>query len=48
MGSYTTADKIGALFAKMEISDPGGGTLLFASPYGEWRFVEVEPLSGSL
>jgi hypothetical protein len=27
-----------------EISDPGDGTLLFTTPFGEWRFVELEPL----
>jgi len=44
MRSYTTADKIGALFAPAEISSSGDGALLFTIPEGEWRFVEVEPL----
>jgi len=30
--------------ATVEISDFGDGALLFTTPYGEWRFVEVEPL----
>jgi hypothetical protein len=28
----------------IKISDPGDGTVMMASPWGEWRFVEVEPL----
>jgi hypothetical protein len=28
----------------VEIEDPGDGTLLFATPWGDWQFVEVEPL----
>ena len=28
----------------IEISDFGDGKLLFTTPFGEWRFVEVEPL----
>jgi hypothetical protein len=28
----------------VEISDSGDGALLFTTPWGEWRFVEVEPL----
>jgi hypothetical protein len=28
----------------VKISDSGDGTLLFTNPWGEWRFVEVEPL----
>jgi hypothetical protein len=30
--------------AAVEISDPGDSTLLIKTPWGEWRFVEVEPL----
>jgi hypothetical protein len=44
MRSYTTADKIGALFVPVEISDSGDGTLLLTTPWDEWRFVEEEPL----
>ncbi len=44
MRSYTTADKIGALFVPVEISDSGDGALLLTTPWGEWRFVEEEPL----
>jgi hypothetical protein len=44
MRSYTTADKIGALFGEAQISAPGDGTLQL-NLYGlELRFVEVEPL----
>ena len=43
-GSYTTPEKIKELFMPMTISDPGDGTLLFSNPYGEFLFVEVEPL----
>jgi len=43
-GSGTTAFKIVGLMDAYEISDPGDGTLLFTTPSGEWRFVEVEPL----
>ncbi len=43
MGSKTTLMKIIGLFGTAEISDSGDGTLLLATPYGEWRFVEVEP-----
>ena len=43
--SYTTLEKVsGLLAATVEISDSGDGTLLFTTPWGEWRFVEVEPL----
>ena len=46
---FTTLAKIPGLFGggyRIEISDPGDGTLLFAMPSEEieWRFVEVEPL----
>ncbi|MCC6187725.1 MAG: beta-lactamase family protein [Anaerolineales bacterium] len=43
-GSGTTAFKFVGLMEEYEISDPGDGTLLFSTPAGEWRFVEVEPL----
>jgi hypothetical protein len=44
--SYTTLEKFGVLFgmSTVGISDSGDGTLLFTNPWGEWRFVEVEPL----
>ena len=43
--SYTTLEKISTLMGgAVEISDSGDGALLFTSPWGEWRFVEVEPL----
>jgi len=43
--SYTTLEKVGVLMGgTVEISDSGDGALLFTTPWGEWRFVEVEPL----
>jgi CubicO group peptidase (beta-lactamase class C family) len=44
MGAKTTLLKTMGFFGTAEISDSGDGTLLFATPYGDWRFVEVEPL----
>ena len=44
MRSYTTADKIGALFGEAIISNSGDGALLLNAFGQEWRFVEVEPL----
>jgi hypothetical protein len=42
--AYTTLEKFTQLSGAVTISDSGDGTLLFTSPWGEWRFVEVEPL----
>ena len=44
--AYTTLEKfMGFLgITVVEISDPGDGTLALATPWGEWRFVEVGPL----
>lgn len=44
MGAETTLLKTMGLFGTGKVSASGDGTLLFATPYGEWRFVEVEPL----
>jgi CubicO group peptidase (beta-lactamase class C family) len=44
MGSKTTFMKIIGLFGTVTISDPGDGALIFTTPFGEWRFVAVEPL----
>jgi CubicO group peptidase (beta-lactamase class C family) len=44
MRSYTTLLKVAELFNRVEVSDPGDGTLLFDYSGIEWRFVEVEPL----
>ena len=41
--SYTTLEKY-LTFASVEVRNPGDGTLLLSTPYGEWRIVEVEPL----
>jgi CubicO group peptidase (beta-lactamase class C family) len=43
-GSHTTMEKIAGLFGAVEIRDSGDGALLLTTPYGEWRFVEVQPL----
>jgi hypothetical protein len=43
-GSSTTLEKITRLSATVQISDAGDGALLFTTPWGEWRYVEVEPL----
>jgi CubicO group peptidase (beta-lactamase class C family) len=43
-GSHTTLEKIAGLFVAVEVRDPGDGALLLTSPYGEWRFVEVDGL----
>jgi CubicO group peptidase (beta-lactamase class C family) len=44
--SYTTLEKLGVLFgmSTAKISDSGDGTLLFSTPWRDWRFVEVKPL----
>lgn len=44
--AYTTLEKFrGALGMNViKISDPRDGALAMISPWGEWRFVEVEPL----
>ncbi|HEX6304539.1 MAG TPA: serine hydrolase domain-containing protein [Anaerolineales bacterium] len=46
MMSYTTLEKFLEFFGRstMEVSVSGDGTLLLTTPWGEWRFVEVEPL----
>jgi hypothetical protein len=44
--AYTTLEKFMEFFGGgiVKVSDPGDGTLLWTTPWGEWRFVEVEPL----
>jgi CubicO group peptidase (beta-lactamase class C family) len=42
--SYTTLEKVKNLMGYLQIDNPGDGTLLFASPWFETRFVEVDPL----
>lgn len=43
--SYTTLEKVNVLMGStVAVRDPGDGTLLLATPWGDWRFVEVEPL----
>jgi hypothetical protein len=37
-------EKVIGLFGETQIVDPGDGTLLLTASWGEWRFVEVEPL----
>jgi hypothetical protein len=43
-GSFTTLEKITRLSATIQIRDAGNGVLLFDTPWGEWQYVEVEPL----
>jgi CubicO group peptidase (beta-lactamase class C family) len=43
-GSHSTAEKVGGLFGGLEIKDAGDGALLLSTPWGQWRFIEVEPL----
>ena len=42
--SYTTFEKVSGLVATVQIKDAGDGALLFSTPWGEWRHVQVEPL----
>jgi CubicO group peptidase (beta-lactamase class C family) len=42
--AYTTLEKVRNLMGGVEIRDPGDGALLIMTPWGAWRFVEVEPL----
>ena len=44
--AYTTLEKFMEFFGggTVQVSDSGDGTLLWTTPWGEWRFVEVEPL----
>ncbi|MBV6449443.1 MAG: D-aminopeptidase [Anaerolineales bacterium] len=45
MSSYTTFEKYFALTGPtINVTNPGDGTLLLKSPFGEWRIVEEEPL----
>ena len=42
---YTTLEKyISLMMPTVEVTNPGNGTLLVLSPYGEWRIVEEGPL----
>jgi CubicO group peptidase (beta-lactamase class C family) len=44
--AYTTLERFRGFLGMnvIEIKDPGDGMLAMVSPWGEWRFVEVEPL----
>lgn len=45
MSSYTTLEKYFALMGPtINVKNPGDGTLLLESPFGDWRIVEEEPL----
>ena len=45
ISSYTTLEKYGALVGPtIYVQNPSDGTLLFSTPYGDWRAVEEEPL----
>lgn len=42
--AYTTLEKYRNIMGALEVNNPGDGTLMVKTPWGEWRFVEVEPL----
>ena len=42
--SYTTLEKYATLSPAVEVKNPGDGTLILATPWGEWSFIEEEPL----
>jgi hypothetical protein len=42
--SQTTVEKIAGLLSAVEVRDSGDGALILPTPWGDWRFVEVEPL----
>jgi hypothetical protein len=43
--SYTTLEKYSALLGPtVSVKNPGDGTLLLVTPYGDWHIVEEEPL----
>jgi CubicO group peptidase (beta-lactamase class C family) len=44
VGSITTWEKMMAIFGALNLRDSGDGTLLLDTPYGQQRWVEVEPL----
>lgn len=45
MSSYTTFEKFFALMGPtINVTNPGDGTLLLESPFGDWRIVEESPL----
>ena len=45
MSSYTTLEKYFALMGPtINVNNPGDGTLLLESPFGNWSIVEEEPL----
>jgi CubicO group peptidase (beta-lactamase class C family) len=43
-GAYTTWEKMMAIFGALNLRDSGDGTVLLDTPYGQQRWVEVEPL----
>jgi hypothetical protein len=42
--NFTTVESVSQLFTTLEVSVADDGTLLVPNPFGEQRFVEVEPL----
>ena len=47
MSSYTTLEKFFALMGPtitIHVTNPGDGTLLLESPFGDWRIIEEAPL----
>jgi CubicO group peptidase (beta-lactamase class C family) len=46
MSAYTTLEKFMGFFGAVNVAveNPGDGTLLLATPWDDWRFVEVGPM----
>jgi hypothetical protein len=44
--AYSTLENFSGVFGMLTLTvrNPGDGTLVIISPWGDWRFVEVEPL----
>ena len=42
--AYTTLEKVMGVMSTVKISDSGDGALLLTTPWGVWRYVEVQPL----
>ncbi len=42
--SHTTLEKYAAMVPAVEVKNPGDGTLILETPWGDWRFVEEQPL----
>jgi CubicO group peptidase (beta-lactamase class C family) len=42
--SYTTLEKYMTLSPAVEVKNPGDGTLILVTPWGDWSFIEEQPL----